>query len=272
MRAIKKEDLDNVIYYQVPKWLMELFIKGVVSQGAFKTYILMFDRVRLSSKNNWIDENGDVYIKYSYDEMQVDLDCSRQAISNNLKDLVKCDLVDKVRQFNSSTIFYLKINSLENLTSKEILTTSSLENLTGNSLENSTTSSLENLDSNKNNFIKNKYSKNNYNKTGILSEIESIEINENLKNKIIEFVNFRKEIKKPIKTMSSIKKLIDNIGKTFQDEEDLIECIDNSIMNGYQGVFPNKNKGATQKKGKSFAQRELERLEAEEKKAKWRDL
>lgn len=271
MRAIKKEDLDNVIYYQVPKWLMELFIKGVVSQGAFKTYILMFDRVRLSSKNNWIDDNGDVYIKYSYDEMQVDLDCSRQAISNNLKDLVKCDLIDKVRQFNSSTIFYLKINTLENLTSKENLTNESQENFTDSSKENLTNTSLQNLDSSKNNIINNKSSKNNYNKNDIISEIQSLEIGEELKTKLMEFFNFRKEIKKPIKTMASINKLVSSIGKSFIDETDLMECIDNSIMNGYQGVFPNKNKKSEVKK-KSFAQRELERIEAEEKNTKWRKL
>lgn len=110
------------------------------------------------------------------------------------------------------------------------------------------------------------------NKTGILFEIQSLEIGEELKTKLIEFFNFRKELKKPIKTMSSINKLISSIGKTFIDESDLMECIDNSIMNGYQGVFPNKNK-KTEVKKKSFAQRELERLEAEEKnKKKWRDL
>ncbi|MGL5715669.1 MAG: replication initiator protein A [Paraclostridium sp.] len=272
MRAIKKDDLENVIFYQVPKWLMELFIKGFISQGAFKTYVLMFDRVRLSSKNNWIDDNEDVYIKYSYDEMQKDLDCSRQAISNNLKDLVNCNLIDKKRQFNSSTIFYLNISSVENFTSQEKLTSISKENFTNESKENLTNSSLENLDSSKNNLIKNNYKKNNLNKSDLIVEIQSLEIGEELKTKLIEFFNFRKELKKPIKTMSSINKLISSIGKTFTDESDLMECIDNSIMNGYQGVFPNKSK-KTEVKKKSFAQRELERLEAEEKnKKKWRQL
>lgn len=109
------------------------------------------------------------------------------------------------------------------------------------------------------------------NKTGILFEIQSLEIGEELKTKLMEFFNFRKEIKKPIKTMASINKLVSSVGKSFIDEADLMECIDNSIMNGYQGVFPNKNK-KTEVKKKSFAQRELERIEAEEKNTKWRKL
>lgn len=153
MRAIKKEDLASINYYQVPKWLMELFIKKAISQGAFKTYVLMYDRVRLSASNGWIDENGDVYIKYSYDEMQKDLSCSRQSISDNLKDLVKCGLIDKKKCFSSSTIFYLNVSSLENLTSKENLDCQSSRKLDY--------SSLENLDSNKNNINKNNINKNN---------------------------------------------------------------------------------------------------------------
>lgn len=102
---------------------------------------------------------------------------------------------------------------------------------------------------------------NTINKTAIASEIENSDLRDDLKNKLLEFVTFRKEIKKPIKSIASIKKLVTSIGKTFVDENDLIDCIDNSIMNGWQGVFPNKNKKAAPVREKSFAQRELERLE-----------
>ena len=81
MRNIKAVDLLNSVFYKVPKWLMDLFIDKKISQGAFKTYVLMYDRINLSAKNGWIDKDGDVYIKYSYDEMVEDLKCSRQSIS-----------------------------------------------------------------------------------------------------------------------------------------------------------------------------------------------
>ena len=152
MRNIKSNDLSNMIYYQVPKWLMDLFIDKKISQGAFKTYVLMYDRLKLSAGNKWIDKNGDVYIKYSYDEMTADLNCSRQAVSNNLQDLEKLDLIDKKKNFGSSSTFCLKIYSTEN--------DSSLENLDCHSSRKLNCSSLENLDANNNNFNKNNYSNN----------------------------------------------------------------------------------------------------------------
>ena len=158
MRNIKSNDLSNMIYYQVPKWLMDLFIDKKISQGAFKTYVLMYDRLKLSAGNKWIDKNGDVYIKYRYDEMTADLNCSRQAVSNNLQDLEKLDLIDKKKNFSSSSTFYLKIYSTENDSSLENLT--SKENLDCHSSRKLDCSSLENLDANNNNFNKNNYSNN----------------------------------------------------------------------------------------------------------------
>ena len=161
MREININDLNNINYYQVPKWLMELFLNGEITAGAFKTYVLMYDRLRISGKNKWVDSDGVVYIKYSYDEMQKELKISRQAVSNNLKDLEKLDLIRKVKNYNSSNKFYLKIydSSKQNLTSKEDLT--SKENLTISSKEELTTSSLLYLDASNNNFSKNNYNKNN---------------------------------------------------------------------------------------------------------------
>ncbi len=155
-RLITKQDLINTQFYQVPKWLFDMFVNKKISQGGFKTYVLMYDRIKLSYYNNWIDEEGIVYIKFSYDELQNKLNCSRQAVSDNLKKLEELDLIDKKRQFNSSSIFYLKVDS-----SLENLTNSSLENLTNSSLENLTNSSLENLDANNNNINKNKKNNNN---------------------------------------------------------------------------------------------------------------
>jgi len=57
-----------------------------------------------------------------------------------------------------------------------------------------------------------------------------------LKNKIKEFVDYRKTIKKPIKTHRPIKSLIENIGKEFVNEKHLIECMDYTMDREYAGV------------------------------------
>ena len=181
MRNIKSNDLSNMIYYQVPKWLMDLFIDKKISQGAFKTYVLMYDRLKLSAGNKWIDKNGDVYIKYSYDEMTADLNCSRQAVSNNLQDLEKLDLIYKKKNFSSSSTFYLKIYSVENDSSLENLT--SEENLDCHSSRKLDCSSLENLDANNNNFNKNNYSNNKEKKK---DDYRRHSQNENIRTKEVE--------------------------------------------------------------------------------------
>ncbi|MGL5778771.1 replication initiator protein A, partial [Cetobacterium sp.] len=213
MRAIKREDLENINYYQVPKWLMDLFIGGKISQGGFKTYVLMYDRLRLSSKKGWIDKTGEVYIRYSYDEMQSDLDCSRQTVSNNLKDLEKLELIDKKRGFNSSSTFYLNIysNSLENFTSKEDCT--SLENLDDCESRKLDYSSLENLDASKNNFSKNNFSKN--------KKIDTSAEAESLDQEKIKFIQNMKDY---------IFKVEEATGK---NKEEISRVINPSLMKNY---------------------------------------
>ena len=162
MRSIEANDLDSMVYYQVPKWLMDLLIEGKISIGAFKTYVLMYERTRLSARNKWIDEKGKVYIKYSYEELMEDLKCtSRTTVSNNIKDLEKFNLIEKVRCFSSSSIYYLKVRSTEDCTSTESCTDRSTEDCTTISTEVCTDSSTELLYASKNNFNKNNYKKNN---------------------------------------------------------------------------------------------------------------
>lgn len=267
MTKIKFDDLNSLVYYQVPKWLMDLLIENKISLGAFKTYVLMYERTRLSAKNNWIDEDGDVYIKYSYDELMADLKCnSKTTVSNNLKDLEKLDLIDKIKCFNSSNIYYLKVwsteecSSTESCTSTENCTHSSTEECTNSSIEDCTHSSTETLYASNNNFKKNYTSKNNYKKNNtqdILETLEQENISFELKDKIKEFISYRKEIKKPIKTYTVISTMLKQIGSKYTDENHLILSIDDSMANQYQGVFPIKiNKSAVQKK--SYAQKWLE--------------
>lgn len=169
MRSIEANDLDSMVYYQVPKWLMDLLIEGKISIGAFKTYVLMYERTRLSARNKWIDEKGKVYIKYSYEELMEDLKCtSRTTVSNNIKDLEKFNLIEKVRCFSSSSIYYLKVRSTEDCTDS--------------STEVCTDSSTELLYASKNNYKKNNYKKNNNTHTEETEKLEEEEKKENPNN------------------------------------------------------------------------------------------
>ncbi|MDH6459690.1 DNA-binding transcriptional regulator GbsR (MarR family) [Fusobacterium sp. PH5-7] len=237
MRSIKVNDLDSMLYYQVPKWLMDLLIEGKISIGAFKTYVLMYERTRLSARNNWIDKKGEVYIKYSYDELMEDLKCnSKTTVSNNIKDLEKVDLIDKVRCFSSSSIYYLRVRSTEDCTSTESCTDrstedcTSTESCTDRSTEDCTTistdvctdSSTELLYASKNNYNKNNYNKNNYKKKDDDTKLDKLNKIEDMPEKekevrpldssSIEFKNDLQELKDiVIKSTGINKMLIDNI-------------------------------------------------------------
>jgi len=87
-----------------------------------------------------------------------------------------------------------------------------------------------------NNIINNNNNNNNNN-------IFKIEYPDHLNNKIFitkynEWIQFRKDIKKPIKTNRSINEQIKMLAQ--HDINTAIKIIDNSIMNEWQGLFPLK--------------------------------
>ena len=247
MRNITVEDLRNIDYYQVPKWLMDMFLAGKITTGGFKTYVLMYDRLRVSAKNNWFDDEGVVYIKYSYNELLEDLQSnSKTTVSNNIKELERLNLISKVKCFSASNIYYLTIYSTENCTDS--------------SIEKCTSSSTENLYPSNNNSSKNNKSKNNYSKNNICEELEKENISVELKDKLLEFIDYRKEIKKPIRTYKVIKSLLNKIGTDFINEQHLMISIENTFANQYQGVFPAELKRQVNQVKESYASRRLREI------------
>ncbi|MCQ9628414.1 replication initiator protein A [Cetobacterium somerae] len=112
MRAIKKEDLENINFYKTPKWLFNLLLEGKITPGAYCLYMLMYDRTRLSSKNNWIDEEGEVFIIYSWDSMREDRKVkSNTQIKRDLDKLYELGLLQVKRRYRDSNLYYLNIYS-----------------------------------------------------------------------------------------------------------------------------------------------------------------
>lgn len=211
MRAIKKEDLENINYYQTPKWLFDLLLEGKITPGAYTTYILMFDRTRLSAKNDWIDERGDVYIKYSYEEMLVDLKVnSKTQIQRNLSKLLELGLIEKKRNFNSSTTYYLNIYS-----STQNVLDSSTQIVPVDSTQSVLHSSTQNVETSKNNFNKNNINKNNYKKIDASSEAELLD-------------------QEKIKFIQNMKDYIFRVEEaTGKNKEEISRVINPSLMKNY---------------------------------------
>lgn len=90
------------------------------------------------------------------------------------------------------------------------------------------------LESNNKRINKNIKERTDSNKTVLDSNLS-----EPVKEKLIDFLEYRKEIKKPYKSDRSIKSLVTQVEKQEQKIGSIavIECIDKTMRNGWQGLF-----------------------------------
>ena len=132
---MKINEVKNNSFYQLPQWLFDPEYKDM-SLRAKVVYALIFDRRSLSLENDWYDENGDVYMYFTNQQMMDKLNCSEKTIISSKKELEKYGLIKEVRQgVNRPNRLY--INGTVKITGQE------LENLqpgtvkiTGQELEN----------------------------------------------------------------------------------------------------------------------------------------
>ena len=73
----------QIQYYQFPKFLLELQL----SQNARIIYMLLYDRARISRKNNWADEDGRVYAVFPIDELSQKTGKCKSSVKKALKEL-----------------------------------------------------------------------------------------------------------------------------------------------------------------------------------------
>lgn len=78
-------------YYQFPVFL----VRSPISQTAKIVYTILYDRARLSMKNNWLDEAGNVYIVYPVAQLAVQSGRSISAVKAALKELTEAELIEK---------------------------------------------------------------------------------------------------------------------------------------------------------------------------------
>ena len=93
--------VESYSFIRFPRLLMtgEEF-KGL-STDAKMLYALLLDRMGLSMRNGWLDEGGRVYIYYTLDEIQEDLNCGHDKAVKLLKELDMQNgigLIERIKQ------------------------------------------------------------------------------------------------------------------------------------------------------------------------------
>ena len=112
-------EAEQYSFYKIPKLLFteEYFKK--ISVEAKVLYGLMLDRMSLSMKNQWLDEEGRAYIYYSLDDIMEALGCSNKKAISIMKELdtdAGIGLIEKKRQGQGKpTMIYLKQFVIQNL-------------------------------------------------------------------------------------------------------------------------------------------------------------
>ena len=101
-----KEESIMLPYFQFPVFLMEL----PLSQTARITYMILYDRARLSQKNGWVDEEGRVYFVFPIKEICKNIGRGESAIKQALNDLEMAGLLVRKRGgFANANRLYLQI-------------------------------------------------------------------------------------------------------------------------------------------------------------------
>lgn len=269
MNYFTENECDQFKFYQLPKELYMLEKYKNLSNDSCVLYAMLRDRLQLSRKNGWIDEEGKVYFVFSRAEAAVMIRKTKKSVIKYFNELIKVDLLEeKIIEDGRAYRLYLgkiqndgnyipeirdkkerikedigikekaknKENTSQNDTGVKI---TPVQNLHGEGGVKITPRGVENLHpSNTNisntNIKKEKRAKTNFDKT-----IENYTDNEELREAILEFIKFRKGIRS-ILTDRALILLLRNLDKFAKNDNEKIEIINQSILNGWKGIFPLK--------------------------------
>ena len=274
-------------YYKIPKaFMLEESKYFEMSPMAKLIYSILSDRNSVSIKNKWVDEEKRVYFVYKQEELCKILGIKHTATARKyLKELESYELLERVRQgLNKPDRLYLlhpevteeeiyKILNNEETQEKEEENSDETSKINGqikidyqenqkiaigqikNDYQENQNLSSSNINNNNTNDINNikkekekKKTKKEPTQTEIDEVINAYTSNEELKATLVEFVKFRKSIKR-VMTTRALELLIKKLDRLANDDNTKIEILNESIMNGWNGIFPLKDNSTPKNKG-----------------------
>ena len=96
-------------YFRIPKALFQDCRSRQLSTDARTLYGILLDRMSLSVKNGWLDEQGRVYIIYTVREVQESLCCAEHKAVKLFRELEGIDLIERKRRgLGRPSLIYVK--------------------------------------------------------------------------------------------------------------------------------------------------------------------
>lgn len=95
------DESEQFIYFRIPRLLITSPRFKHLSTDAKLLYGMLLDRMSLSAKNNWYDEDGRVYIYYTVEEICGDMNCGRDKAMKLLAELDAgkgVGLIERIKQ------------------------------------------------------------------------------------------------------------------------------------------------------------------------------
>ena len=102
------QEADQFTFYRLPKALIVDARFKDISNNAKLLYGLMLDRMSLSARSGWFDEENRVFIKYAIKSIMEDLNCSKMTAVGALKELHEIGLIDMIQENGKANIIYVK--------------------------------------------------------------------------------------------------------------------------------------------------------------------
>lgn len=142
-------------YYQIPQELFENKIyKYTLDLASKMLYAFILDRLTLSQKNHWVDEEGNLYLIFTRKEVEDKLALSEKTVIKAFKQLNDLKLISEKRQgLGRPNLIYVGRIQHEEIPEQEILQVKNCKNYSSGT-SNSTGQELENLQGINTNNIK----------------------------------------------------------------------------------------------------------------------
>ena len=101
---------EQFAFYRIPKALFTDPAFRSISTDAKALYGLLLDRMNLSARNDWLDEQGRVYIVFTVEEIMESLACGNKKAVGLLRELeVEASLIERRRQgLGKPNLIYVK--------------------------------------------------------------------------------------------------------------------------------------------------------------------
>lgn len=146
------EYLENV-FYQIPKELFKNPYYKDLSSDSKLLYALLLDRLSVSMKNEWIDEDRNIFLIFSRKEAEEKLNLSDKTVTKAFKQLADVKLIYEKRQgFRKNNIIY--VGKINHISTAKIMSRKNYDSRNGKT----TSQESKNLRCNNNKYNKNNYS------------------------------------------------------------------------------------------------------------------